>query len=185
MAPGVVGSIPIGHPKHLPRHRPSSFRGARASGEPKGGRVRLSSLAPALGHTVDSARSSTNRRSGLGSFSPRMLAGGALWPCANARTPGVARALHITTGMSADELGFAEQVRRRLAAARRLLRRAGSTSNSRTRKSKELAAAEARLDAGTYGFCERCRRPIALARLRALPTARRCSRCVSGKGRYA
>jgi DksA/TraR C4-type zinc finger protein len=47
----------------------------------------------------------------------------------------------------------------------------------------ELAAAEARLDAGVYGLCERCGRPIGLARLRASPTLRRCPRCaVRGGG---
>ena len=41
----------------------------------------------------------------------------------------------------------------------------------------EIAAAQARLEAGTYGACEACGRPIALARLRALPAARRCAAC--------
>jgi DnaK suppressor protein len=39
----------------------------------------------------------------------------------------------------------------------------------------ELAEEEhalAKFDAGTYGFCERCGRPIPLARLRVLPEAR-------------
>jgi DnaK suppressor protein len=36
----------------------------------------------------------------------------------------------------------------------------------------EVDAALARLDAGTYGTCERCGRPIEAARLEARPTAR-------------
>jgi DnaK suppressor protein len=36
----------------------------------------------------------------------------------------------------------------------------------------EVDAALARLDAGTYGTCERCGRPIDPARLEARPTAR-------------
>ena len=43
----------------------------------------------------------------------------------------------------------------------------------------EVAAARARLDAGTYGTCEVCGRPIAAGRLEARPTARTCVRCVS------
>jgi len=41
----------------------------------------------------------------------------------------------------------------------------------------EIDAAQARLAAGTYGVCERCVKPIPLARLRALPTARHCLSC--------
>jgi DnaK suppressor protein len=36
----------------------------------------------------------------------------------------------------------------------------------------EVDAALARLEAGTYGICERCGRPIEAARLEARPTAR-------------
>jgi RNA polymerase-binding protein DksA len=43
----------------------------------------------------------------------------------------------------------------------------------------EIDAAEARLAAGTYGTCERCRRPIGEARLEARPTARLCIECAS------
>ncbi len=43
----------------------------------------------------------------------------------------------------------------------------------------EIDAAQARLEAGTYGVCEGCRRPIPLARLRALPTTRFCLPCQS------
>jgi RNA polymerase-binding protein DksA len=41
----------------------------------------------------------------------------------------------------------------------------------------EIAAAQARLAAGTFGACARCGRAIPLARLRALPNARLCIVC--------
>lgn len=41
----------------------------------------------------------------------------------------------------------------------------------------ELDAAERRLDAGTYGICEKCGGPISPERLDALPAARRCIDC--------
>lgn len=41
----------------------------------------------------------------------------------------------------------------------------------------EIDAALSRLEAGTYGICERCGRPIAPARLDARPTARTCVSC--------
>ena len=41
----------------------------------------------------------------------------------------------------------------------------------------EIDAAEARLATGTFGVCEVCTRPIAFARLRAVPTARLCVSC--------
>lgn len=41
----------------------------------------------------------------------------------------------------------------------------------------EIDAAQVRLEAGTYGTCEGCRRPIPLERLRAVPTARYCVAC--------
>jgi RNA polymerase-binding transcription factor DksA len=41
----------------------------------------------------------------------------------------------------------------------------------------EIAAAQSRLEAGVFGACESCHKPIPLARLRALPTARRCATC--------
>ncbi len=44
----------------------------------------------------------------------------------------------------------------------------------------EVDAALARLDAGTYGACERCGRQIATDRLAARPTARQCIDCASG-----
>jgi DnaK suppressor protein len=41
----------------------------------------------------------------------------------------------------------------------------------------EIAAADERLTAGTYGICEACERPIPDGRLEARPTARRCVAC--------
>lgn len=37
-----------------------------------------------------------------------------------------------------------------------------------------VEAALAKLDEGTYGLCERCRQPIAAARLEAMPASRFC-----------
>ena len=42
---------------------------------------------------------------------------------------------------------------------------------------RELEAAQARLDDGTFGKCEDCGQEIGLARLRAVPTAARCVKC--------
>jgi RNA polymerase-binding protein DksA len=43
----------------------------------------------------------------------------------------------------------------------------------------EIDAALARLDAGVYGVCERCGRPIGEGRLEARPVARLCMDCAS------
>ena len=43
----------------------------------------------------------------------------------------------------------------------------------------EIDAAQARLETGTFGVCERCSQPIPLERLRAMPTARYCVFCRS------
>lgn len=43
----------------------------------------------------------------------------------------------------------------------------------------EIDAALARLDAGSYGICERCGRPIGTERLEARPVARLCIGCAS------
>ena len=45
----------------------------------------------------------------------------------------------------------------------------------------EISAAQARLETGRFGICEKCGRPIPLARLRILPTARHCVPCQSGE----
>jgi DnaK suppressor protein len=45
----------------------------------------------------------------------------------------------------------------------------------------EVDAALARIEAGTYGTCERCGRPIAVARLEARPVARTCVVCAGAR----
>jgi DnaK suppressor protein len=42
---------------------------------------------------------------------------------------------------------------------------------------EEVDAALARVEAGTYGVCERCGRPIAADRMEARPTATSCVTC--------
>lgn len=47
---------------------------------------------------------------------------------------------------------------------------------------EQLAAVDealARLEAGTYGTCQRCGQPIAEARLEAMPAARLCMACAA------
>lgn len=41
----------------------------------------------------------------------------------------------------------------------------------------EIEDALGRLESGGFGLCERCQRPIALVRLRALPATRHCLDC--------
>jgi DnaK suppressor protein len=43
----------------------------------------------------------------------------------------------------------------------------------------EIVRARERLDAGTYGICESCGRPIPAGRLEARPTALRCVTCAA------
>ena len=43
----------------------------------------------------------------------------------------------------------------------------------------EVDAALTRVEAGTYGLCERCGAPIGTPRLEALPAARECIGCAS------
>lgn len=47
---------------------------------------------------------------------------------------------------------------------------------------REIAAAEDRIDAGTYGTCETCGGPIAEGRLEARPVARTCISCAGAAG---
>ena len=49
--------------------------------------------------------------------------------------------------------------------------------NVARRAAADLEAALRRVEAGTYGVCERCDQPIARARLDALPHARLCAPC--------
>ena len=46
---------------------------------------------------------------------------------------------------------------------------------------RQIDAALARLVAGSYGLCEACGDPIALARLQAVPFATRCVPCQSAR----
>jgi DnaK suppressor protein len=46
----------------------------------------------------------------------------------------------------------------------------------------EVDAALERVEAGSYGLCERCGQAIGDARLDALPAARTCIRCASARG---
>ena len=48
------------------------------------------------------------------------------------------------------------------------------------RRIEEVDAALHRLEAGTYGACRSCRRPIPVARLEAVPEATQCVTCASG-----
>ena len=48
------------------------------------------------------------------------------------------------------------------------------------RRIDDVDAAVRRLDAGAYGGCRTCRRPIPLARLEAVPEATQCVSCASG-----
>lgn len=54
----------------------------------------------------------------------------------------------------------------------------GSLAHDAENEIRELDAAAERVEAGTYGRCDRCREPIADARLEALPAAVRCIACV-------
>ena len=44
----------------------------------------------------------------------------------------------------------------------------------------DIDAAVRRLDAGAYGACRTCRRPIPMARLQAVPEAAQCVSCANG-----
>lgn len=42
---------------------------------------------------------------------------------------------------------------------------------------REIGEALRRIDAGTYGACEDCGKPVAVKRLELIPYARRCAKC--------
>ena len=74
-----------------------------------------------------------------------------------------------------DDQGFAEAdsisvERDRLLSLRALARQ----------RVEDVDAAVRRLDAGAYGACRSCRRPIPVARLEAVPEATQCVGCASG-----
>lgn len=48
-----------------------------------------------------------------------------------------------------------------------------------TQRLRDIGAALERLDAGTYGVCQNCGKPIASARLEARPYARMCISCAT------
>jgi RNA polymerase-binding transcription factor DksA len=48
------------------------------------------------------------------------------------------------------------------------------------RRLDDVDAAHRRLDAGAYGACRTCRRPIPVSRLEAVPEATQCVSCASG-----
>ena len=76
------------------------------------------------------------------------------------------------------------EFRKRLDGVRHRAPLATRSRNGGRPRLREVQAAEARLDAGTFGLCEACGRPIALARLRASPTIRHCGRCRARKGAH-
>lgn len=45
----------------------------------------------------------------------------------------------------------------------------------------EITSALERIDAGTYGICENCGRPIGIERLEALPSVRLCVSCKAAR----
>ncbi len=45
---------------------------------------------------------------------------------------------------------------------------------------REIDAALHRINEGTYGLCEKCGKPIPKARLKAVPHARSCMKCMRG-----
>jgi RNA polymerase-binding transcription factor DksA len=51
--------------------------------------------------------------------------------------------------------------------------------NQSERHQAEIGAALARMDAGTYGSCIQCERPIAVGRLDARPSTAHCIACAS------
>lgn len=45
---------------------------------------------------------------------------------------------------------------------------------------RDIDAALRKMEKGTYGFCEHCKKPIEKRRIKALPSARYCMACQSG-----
>lgn len=74
-----------------------------------------------------------------------------------------------------DEQGFAEADS--IGVERERLQSLQALSRQRL---DDIDAAVRRLDAGAYGACRSCRRPIPVARLEAVPEASQCVSCASG-----
>jgi len=55
----------------------------------------------------------------------------------------------------------------------------GALDEAGRRELDTIRAALARIEAGSYGTCRRCGEPIAVARLRVLPTALDCVGCAA------
>jgi DnaK suppressor protein len=53
------------------------------------------------------------------------------------------------------------------------------TLNHQARSIQEIRSAMARIEEGSYGYCERCEEPIPAKRLDAVPWARMCVKCQS------
>ena len=82
-----------------------------------------------------------------------------------------------------DDQGFAEADSISVERDRLLSLRA-----SARQRVEDLDAAVRRLEAGAYGACRTCRRPIPVARLEAVPEATQCVSCATGsilRRRYA
>ena len=77
------------------------------------------------------------------------------------------------TGVS-DELSTADQHPAEMGTEVHDLSRDLGLRGDLRRRIEENEAARTRLDAGRYGACERCGRPIADDRLRAVPSTRYC-----------
>ena len=74
-----------------------------------------------------------------------------------------------------DEQGFAEADSLSVERDRLLSLQAMSRQ-----RMDDIDAAVRRLEAGAYGACRTCRRPIPVARLEAVPEATQCVSCASG-----
>ena len=55
----------------------------------------------------------------------------------------------------------------------------GALDEAGRRELDSIRTALARIEAGSYGICRRCREPIAAARLSVLPTALECVDCAA------
>ena len=73
-----------------------------------------------------------------------------------------------------DDAGFGEGATLEIERGRVL-----ALATNAANRVEQVDAALRRIDAGSYGICERCRQPIAPARLEAMPEATRCVGCAS------